>query len=57
MPDAMAHWWRRRDRLGLCVVIQVAGIIGLQLTAAMMEDIQLMELRARELINRKAGGT
>jgi len=42
--------------LDYVAVIQVAGIIGLRLTAAMMEDIQLMELHARELINRKAGG-
>ena len=42
--------------LDYVAVVQVAGIIGLQLTAAMMEDIQLMELHARELINRKAGG-
>lgn len=43
--------------LDYVAVLQVAGIIGLQPTAAMMEDIQLMELHARELINRKAGGS
>jgi len=41
--------------LDYVAVIQVAGIIGLRLTAAMMEDIQLMELHARGLINRKGG--
>ena len=43
--------------LDYVAVLQVASIIGLELTAAMMEDIQVMELHARDLINRKAGGS
>jgi len=42
--------------LDYVAVLQVAGVIGLQVTAAIMEDIQVMELHARDLINRKAGG-
>ena len=42
--------------LDYVAVLQIAGLIGLEMTAAIMQDIQIMELHARDLINRKAGG-
>ena len=42
--------------LDYVAMLQVAGILGMHMTAAMMQDMQIMELHARELINRKAGG-
>lgn len=43
--------------LDYVAVLQVAGVLGLPVTAAIMQDIQTMELHARELLNRKAGGS
>jgi hypothetical protein len=42
--------------LDYVAVLQIAGLVGLEMTAAIMQDIQTMELHARDLINRKAGG-
>jgi len=38
-------------------VLQSAAIFGIEVNAAIMEDIQVMELHARTLINSKAGGS
>ena len=38
-------------------VLQTAAVFGVAVDAAIMEDIQVMELHARTLINSKAGGS
>ncbi|NBT52823.1 MAG: hypothetical protein EBT12_14955 [Marivivens sp.] len=38
-------------------VLQIAAIAGVAVDAAIMEDIQVMELHARTLINSKTGGS